>query len=125
MLANTLIMKFLSLRLTSVKGVCEHIMDMKDIAAQLKKLEVDMSDSFLVHYILNTLPKQYEPFKISYNTHKDKWTINELMTICVQEKGRLLMELEDRTFLTNQGKNNDQAKNKGKGKIPNQADIKK
>ena len=71
-LASTLIMKFSSLRLTSVKGVREHIMKMRDIAAQLKKLEVDMSETFLVHFILNTLPHQYRPFKISYNTHKDK-----------------------------------------------------
>ena len=56
-LVNTLIMKFSSLRLTSVKGVCEHIMKMRDIAAQLKNLEVDVSETFLVHYILNTLSK--------------------------------------------------------------------
>ena len=36
-LASTLSMKFSSLRLTSVKGVREHIMNMRDIAAQLKK----------------------------------------------------------------------------------------
>ena len=108
-------MKFLSLRLTSVKGVCEHILNMKDIVAQLKKLKVDMSESFLVHYILNTLLKKYEPCKISYNKHKDKWTINELMTMCVQVEGRLLMELGESAFLTNQGKNKDWTKNKGKG----------
>uniref|UniRef100_A0A2N9J7I7 Integrase catalytic domain-containing protein n=1 Tax=Fagus sylvatica TaxID=28930 RepID=A0A2N9J7I7_FAGSY len=84
-LASTLIMKFSSLRLTSVRGVREHIMQMRDTVAQLKKLEVEMSESFLVHYILNTLPHQYGPFKISYNTHKEKWSINELMTMCVQE----------------------------------------
>ena len=55
----------------------EHIMQMRDIAAQLKKLEINMSESFLVFYILNTLPPQYGPFKISYNTHKDKWLIND------------------------------------------------
>ena len=54
-LTNTLIMKFSSLRLTNLKGVLEHIMEMRDIAAQLKALEVDMSKTFLVHYILNTL----------------------------------------------------------------------
>ena len=82
-LASTLIMKFSSLRLTSVRGVREHIMQMRDIAAQLKILKVEMSESFLVHYVLNTLPHQYGPFKISYNTHKEKWSINELMTMCV------------------------------------------
>ena len=68
-------------------------MKMRNIAAQLKNLEIEMFESFLVHYILNTLPKQYRPFKISYNTPKDKWSINELMTMCVQDEGRLIMEL--------------------------------
>ncbi|RVW97572.1 Retrovirus-related Pol polyprotein from transposon TNT 1-94 [Vitis vinifera] len=89
-LASTLIMKFTSLKLTAIRGVHEHIMEMRDIVAQLKKLEVEMSESFLVHFILNTLPPQYGPFKISYNTHKDKWSINELMTMCVQEEGSTL-----------------------------------
>ena len=82
-LASTLIMKLSSLRLHN---------EMRDIENQLKTLEIDMSESFLVHYILNTLSQQYAPFKISYNTHKDKWSINELLTMCAQEEGRLLME---------------------------------
>ena len=55
-LASTLIMKFSSFWLTGVKGVREYIMQMQDISAQLKKLEVDMSEFFLVYFILNTLP---------------------------------------------------------------------
>ncbi|KAK9183503.1 hypothetical protein WN944_026655 [Citrus x changshan-huyou] len=38
-LASTLIMKFSSMKLTSIRGVREHIMQMRDIAAQLKLLE--------------------------------------------------------------------------------------
>ena len=134
-LASTLIMKFSSICITSVRGVREHIMQMRDIAAQLKKLGIDMSESFLVHFILNTLPHQYGPFKISYNTHKDKWSINELMTMCVQEEERLVMELGESAMLaTTFGKNkrNDtsqtytsKSNQKGKGRIPPQADIKK
>ena len=82
-----------------MRGVREHIMQMRDIVAQLKNLEVEMFESFLVHYILNTLPQQYESFKISYNTHKNKWSINELLTMCVQEEGRLIMELGDSAFM--------------------------
>ncbi|XP_029130101.1 uncharacterized protein LOC114916803 [Cajanus cajan] len=91
-LASTLIMQFSSLKLTGIKGVRDHIMRIRDIVAQLKALEVTMSDSFLVHYILCTLPHHYAPFKISYNTHKDKWSINELLTMCVQEEEMLMME---------------------------------
>ncbi|XP_047320426.1 uncharacterized protein LOC124924428 [Impatiens glandulifera] len=88
-LASTLIIKFTTTRLTTMRGVREHIMKLRDIAAQLKRLEVDMSESFLVHYILATLPSAYGAFKVSYNTHKEKWSINELMTMCVQEENRL------------------------------------
>jgi len=69
-LASILIIEFSSLQLTSVKGVHEYIIQMRDILAQLKKLEVGMFESFLVHFILNTLPQAYRPFKISYNTYK-------------------------------------------------------
>ncbi|RVW50015.1 hypothetical protein CK203_082331 [Vitis vinifera] len=46
-LANTLIMKFTSLKLIDIRGVREHIMEMRDIVAQLKKLKIEMSESFL------------------------------------------------------------------------------
>ncbi|OIS96133.1 hypothetical protein A4A49_58607, partial [Nicotiana attenuata] len=65
------------------RTVREHIMEMRNISAKLKSLEVDMSEPFLVHFILNSLPAEYGPFKISYNTHKDKWSITELLTMCV------------------------------------------
>ncbi|KAL3630438.1 hypothetical protein CASFOL_023422 [Castilleja foliolosa] len=71
-LASTLIMEFSSMRHNGLKGVRDYIMHMRDIAAKLKDLEVTMSETFLVHFILCTLPSQYGPFKISYNTHKDK-----------------------------------------------------
>ena len=84
-------------------------MEMRDVVAQLKKLEVEMSKSFLVCFILNNLPPQYGPFKISYNTHKNKWSINELMTMCVQEEGRLLMEQGESAMLVMQRKGKSQA----------------
>ena len=107
-------MKFTSLRLTNVKGVHEHIMEMRDIVAQLKTLEVHMSNTFLVHYILNTLPRQYGPFKISYNTHKEKWLINELLTMCVQEEGRMLMEQGESVMLVINVKYQNRGRNQGK-----------
>ena len=66
-------------------------MKIRDLAAQLKVLEqIDFSDSYLMYFILHSLPHRYGPFKISYNTHKDKLSINELLTMCVQEEERLL-----------------------------------
>ena len=74
-------------------------MEMRDIAIQLKSLEIEMSESFFIHFILNSLPTEYGPFKISYNTHKEKWSINELLTMCVQEEGRLNQESIESAYL--------------------------
>ena len=125
-LACTLIIQFSTLRLIGVKGVHDPIMCMMDIAVQLKSLEVTISESFLFQYILCTLPPQYIPFKISYNTHKEDWSIRELLTMCVQEEERLLVEQWENVLFTlpnSKGKNN--AKNRGNGKTQPKAGIKK
>ena len=87
---------------------------MRDIVAQLKLPDVNIFKTFFVHYILNTLPQQYGLFKISYNIYKDKLSINELMTISIQEEEKLLMEIKECTY----------ANKKEKGKIPCQEEIK-
>jgi hypothetical protein len=91
-LASTLMKKLSSKTFDRSRSVREHIMERRDMAAQLKSLKVDISESFLVHFILNSLLTEYTPFKISYNTHKDNWSVNELLTICVQEEERLKHE---------------------------------
>ena len=79
-----------------------------------------MFESFPVHFILNTLPSEYGSFKISYNTHK--WSINELMTMSIQEEEILVMEMGKSTLLTTAyGKNKktkSQANQKVNDKIP-------
>ncbi|XP_031250368.1 uncharacterized protein LOC116108249 [Pistacia vera] len=87
---STLMIRLTSMKLTDIKGVCEHIMKMRDIAAQLRSLHMVINDDFLVHYALNSLSSHYTPFKISCDTQKAKWTINELLTMCVQEEERFL-----------------------------------
>ncbi|XP_027124206.1 uncharacterized protein [Coffea arabica] len=78
-LASSLMKKFARMTFDKSGSVREHIMEMKDIAAKLKSLKVEISVSFLVHFILNSLPLKYTLFKISYNTHKEEWSINELL----------------------------------------------
>ena len=34
---------------------------------------------------MTSLLSQFGPFKINYNTQKDKWKMNELIVMCVQE----------------------------------------
>ncbi|XP_059629983.1 uncharacterized protein LOC132272940 [Cornus florida] len=72
---------------------------MRDIAAQMNSLEFTFSETFLFQFILNSLPAEYGSFKISYNTHKEKWSVKELLTMCVQEEGRLNQEKLESTHL--------------------------
>ncbi|PKI70508.1 hypothetical protein CRG98_009013 [Punica granatum] len=88
-LASTLMKRLTSKTFDSSKGVRAHITEMRDLIAQLKTLKIDISESFLVHFILNSLPAEYGPFKISHNTHKEEWSITELLTMCVQEEERM------------------------------------
>ncbi|XP_028068292.1 putative disease resistance RPP13-like protein 3 [Camellia sinensis] len=80
-LASTLMNKLSGMKHNNSRNVREHIMEMRDIAARLKSLEIEISESFLVNFILNSLPVEYGAFQISYNTQKEKWSINELLTM--------------------------------------------
>ena len=54
---------------------------------------------FLMQLILNSLPSQFDPFK-------DKWDLNELISMCVQEELRLRQEISHNILTTIQGANN-------------------
>ncbi|XP_019229871.1 PREDICTED: uncharacterized protein LOC109210853 [Nicotiana attenuata] len=57
-LAITFMKRLSSMTFDRSRTVREHIMEMRDISAKLKSLEVDMSEPFLMHFILNSLPME-------------------------------------------------------------------
>ncbi|XP_038978010.1 uncharacterized protein LOC120108482 [Phoenix dactylifera] len=88
-LAGTLMAKLTTMKFDGTCGMHEHILEMTNIAAKLKALGMDVNESFLVQFILNSLPPQFGSFQIHYNTIKDKWNVNELTSMLVQEETRL------------------------------------
>ena len=50
-----------------INGIHEHIMEISNIAKQLKALDMTIIESFLVQFILNPFFPQFGPFKISCN----------------------------------------------------------
>jgi hypothetical protein len=90
--ASTLILKLVTTKYDGRSGIREHIMMMNDMAHKLKGLDMAISDGFLVHFIMTSFPSSYEAFKINYNTQKDKWTMSELIAMCVQEEERMKMD---------------------------------
>ena len=67
-------------------------MEMSNLVTRLRALKLELCDDILVQLVLISLIAQFSPFKISYNTQKEKWTLNELIAQCVQEEERLKQE---------------------------------
>nr|XP_043633070.1 uncharacterized protein LOC122604244 [Erigeron canadensis] len=82
--ASSLMLQMLTLKYEGTSGVREHIMKMTNMANKLKTLEMEVSDNFLVHFIMTSLSARFDAFKINYNAIKDKWKISELIGMCQQ-----------------------------------------
>ena len=50
----------------------ENVIEMTNVVAKLKSLETEVEQNFLVQLIINSLPFEYNPFEMNYNTIKDK-----------------------------------------------------
>ncbi|XP_049935200.1 uncharacterized protein LOC126410316 [Nymphaea colorata] len=64
-------------------------MEMSHLASKLQALGLRLPEDFIVHMVLLSLPPQFGQFKVSYNCQKEKWTLNELISHCVEEEERL------------------------------------
>ncbi|CAH1433895.1 unnamed protein product [Lactuca virosa] len=89
---STFLQKMISMKYKGKGNIREHIMEMSHLASKLKALKLEISDDFLVHLVLLSLPAQFNQFKVSYNCQRDKWTLNELISFCVQEEERMKQE---------------------------------
>ena len=88
-LVGTLMVELTTMKFDGTRGMHEHILEMSNLAAKLKALGMNVDESLLVQFILNSLPLQYGPFQIHYITIKDKWNVNELASMLVEEETRL------------------------------------
>ena len=64
-------------------------MEMSHIVSKLKTLKIQLSKDLLVNLVLNSLSAHFNQIKVSYNCQKEKWSLNELISFCVQEEERL------------------------------------
>ncbi|XP_024027459.1 uncharacterized protein LOC112093391 [Morus notabilis] len=89
---STILSNLISMKYKRKGNIKEYIMDMSHLASKLKALKLELSEDLLVHLVLISLPAQFSQFKVSYNCQQDKWTLNELISHCVQEEERLQQE---------------------------------
>ena len=46
---------------------------MSNLASKLKAMGMDVNESFLVQFIINSLPPEFGQFQMNYKTLKEKW----------------------------------------------------
>ncbi|XP_016477845.1 uncharacterized protein LOC107799266 [Nicotiana tabacum] len=71
-LTGTLMAELTLMKFDGSHSMQNHIIEMTNIVARLQTLGMKVDDSFLVQFILNSLPPEYGPFQINYNTIEDK-----------------------------------------------------
>ncbi|KAG8489197.1 hypothetical protein CXB51_017253 [Gossypium anomalum] len=98
---TSLLTSLMSMKYKGQGNVREYIMDMFHTASRLKALKIELSEELLVLMVLVSLPAQFNQFKISYNCQKEKWTLNELISHCVQEEERLKRDKSESAHLAN------------------------
>ncbi|XP_020581374.1 uncharacterized protein LOC110025299 [Phalaenopsis equestris] len=96
-----LLKKLISMRFSGKESIREYIVEMSNIASKLKLLKLELPDDLLVHLVFISLPPQFGQFLVSYNMQKEKWTLNELISHCVQEEERLKHGKTDNAHLVN------------------------
>ena len=86
---STLLEKLISMRYLGKGNIREYIREMSHIASKLKALKLELFEDLLVYLVLISLSTQYSQFKVSYNYQKETWSLNELISHCVQGEERL------------------------------------
>ncbi|XP_028189394.1 uncharacterized protein LOC114375743 [Glycine soja] len=80
---SNLLAKLISMKYKGKGNIRDNIMEMSNLASKLKSLKLEHGEDLLVHLVLISLPAHFGQFKVSYNTQKDKWSLNELISHCV------------------------------------------
>ena len=81
-----------NMKYDGVSGIRPYILKMQDIANRLSSLKITIDESFLVHQALNSLPTKFGQLKSIYNAQSETWNVNQLISMCIQEKERIKRE---------------------------------
>lgn len=99
-IVGTLMSELTTKRFDWSQPIHDHVTSMANLAAKLKSMGMDVSESFLVQFIINSLPSEFGQFQVNYNTIKEKWNFQEIKAMLIQEEGRLKKEKDHSIHLT-------------------------
>ncbi|XP_040867871.1 uncharacterized protein [Glycine max] len=110
---SNLLAKLISMKYKGKSNIKEYIMEISNLASKMKTLKLELGEDLLMHLVLISLPAHFRQFKVSYNTQKDKWSLYELISHCVQEEERLWRDISESTHLSSTSQNKKRKKTKG------------
>jgi len=89
---STLLNQLIDMKYDGQGCVRAHIMNLIDIGTKLQELSMTVDEDMMVHFALNSLPKEFKSLKETYIAQKESWTLNDLITISVQQEHNLIKE---------------------------------
>ncbi|CAL8136811.1 unnamed protein product [Prunus armeniaca] len=90
---STLLNKLIDMKYDGQGCLKAHILNMIDIGTKLQELEMTVYEDMMVHFALNSLPKDFKSLRETYFAQKELWTLNDLITICVQQEHNITREI--------------------------------
>ena len=89
---GTLLQKLFNMKYDGTAGVRDYVLRMVDLKTKLQALNVSISDAYIVHQALNTLPPDFGIIKTNYNSQDETWSVNDLIARVVAEEEKLKKE---------------------------------
>ena len=109
--ATQLIKQLVIERYSGNSGIREHILRMSNLASNLKPMDLNLKEEF-------------DTFIVNYNIQPEKWDMERLMAMCVQEERMKATNCGSINYLKDNKKKNTNAnfslKSKGKGHMQHQ-----
>jgi len=102
---SSVLSKLVSMSYKGKGNIREYILEMSNLASKLKALKLEFHEDLIVNLVLISLPPHFRQFNVSYNTQKEKWTLNELISHCVQEEERMKREKTESDHLATNSQN--------------------
>ncbi|KAJ9565087.1 hypothetical protein OSB04_001053 [Centaurea solstitialis] len=113
--AGNLMAQLTTMKFDGTRSMYDHVTEMQNISTKLNDLGISVTETFLVTFILNSLPEQYAPFQMHYNTHEANWTVDGLRNQLDTEEKRLARRGITVAHLSTQGAHHKFGKKAGRG----------
>jgi hypothetical protein len=92
---STIIKRLVTEKYSFDNRVRVHILNMSNMSSKLKPMDMGLKDEFLVYLVISSLPKEFEPFEINYNSQPESWGNKKPIAMCVLEEQRIKEARDD------------------------------